>query len=88
MTLVKIRRDGNSSVVTLPPSEMEKIHLSVGEFVWVEADEMTGRLIVVPANVQPYARHDVLAVATEVVEEKRELFDRLAAYDRGERVTQ
>lgn len=84
MSFVKVRRDGNSGVVTIPADEMRKAHLSIGDHVQIDVDEATGRVTITPMRIEPRARHDFLEVARGVIVEERELLDRLAAYDRGE----
>ena len=84
MSVVKIREDGNSAVVTIPVDIMRKAHLSTGDHIQFEIDEDTGWLTLIPMQIKPRARYDYREIAREVIAEKRELLDRLAAYDRGE----
>ena len=84
MSFVKVRRDGNSGVVTIPADDLRKAQLSIGEYVQIEVEESTGRVTITPMRIEPRARHDILKIARQVIEEERELLDRLAAYDRGE----
>lgn len=84
MSFVKVRRDGNSGVVTIPAEEMRKAHLSIGDHVQIDVDEASGRVTITPMRIEPRAQHDYREIARQVIEEKRELLDRLAAYDRGE----
>jgi antitoxin component of MazEF toxin-antitoxin module len=84
MSIVKVRADGNSLVVTIPVEEVRKTHLVAGDYVKVEADESSGELTITPMQIKPRARYDYREIAREVIAEKRELLERLAAYDRGE----
>ncbi len=85
MTMVKIRRDGNSSVVTIPTSELNKLNVAVGEYVDIDVDEATGRMIITPMRIEPRTQHTIREASKGIAEEKRGLFERLEAYDRGER---
>lgn len=84
MALQKVRRDGNSTVITLPPEVVAKLDLSLGTYVEVEADEERGRIIVAPVSIQPRARRDFSEVARKVTARNRGLHARLERYDRGE----
>lgn len=83
MSIVKVRADGNSLVVTIPVEEVRKSHLSAGDHVKVEADESSGNLTIIPMQIKPRARYDFHEVVRDVIAEERELLDRLAEYDRG-----
>lgn len=85
MTMVKIRRDGNSSVVTIPTSELNKLNVAVGEYVEIDVDEATGRMIITPMRVEPRNQQPIRDASKGIADEKRGLFERLEAYDRGER---
>lgn len=84
VALVKVRRDGNSTVITLPPDLVKKFNLEIGSHVQVTADEQNGCLIVEPVAITPRARHDFLEASRRVIERNRELYERLKRYDRGE----
>lgn len=85
MTMVKIRRDGNSSVVTIPASELDKLKVAVGQYVDIDADEATGRIIITPMHIEPRKQRTTRDASKGIADEKRGLFERLEAYDRGER---
>ena len=76
MAVRKIRRDGNSLVVTIPVEEAAKAHLAAGDYVQVEADKATGELRILP--VRPSRRPDFLRIGHQVIRENRTLLDRLA----------
>ncbi|HVB63537.1 MAG TPA: AbrB/MazE/SpoVT family DNA-binding domain-containing protein [Nitrolancea sp.] len=84
MSLVKVRRDGNSGVVTIPAEDMRKAHLSIGDHVQIEVEEESGRVTITPIRIEPRAHYDFLEVVHDVIVEERELLDRLAAFDRDE----
>lgn len=85
MTFSRVRRDENGDlVISIPTEIVSKAGLQVGDHVQVEADEATGRLTITRVPIEPRARHNFREIAHEVIEEHRELLNRLAAYDRGE----
>ncbi len=84
MGLAKVRRDGNSAVVTIPAKELVQARLAIGDSVTVDVIEETGQVVLTPVSIQPRAKHNIRDVARDVIAEKRRLFERLAAYDRGE----
>ncbi len=84
MTMVKVRRDGNSSVVTIPTSELNKLHVAIGEYVDIEVDEIAGCMTITPMRVEPRTQRSIREASRGLADEKRRLFKRLEAYDRGE----
>ena len=68
MALVRVRRDGNSLAVTIPRREVQKAQLTEGDYVNVEADEATGRVVIEPVAVSPRSR-----VRPEVLEAGRKV---------------
>lgn len=79
MQLVKIRRVGNSNVVTLP-REFESVGYSEGRTVAV-ARTSSGDLLLVPES---RLREYIQDLGRQVIDEDREALAMLAAYDRGE----
>ncbi len=79
MQIVKIRRVGNSNVISLP-KEFEKAGFVPGVSVLVE-ETPAGELVITPAS---RLRRDFREIARKVVAENREALDMLGAYDRGE----
>ncbi len=79
MKIVKIRRVGNSNVITLP-REFEALGFTPGTEVAIDytAD---GGLHILPINKVKQNFDDIVR---RVVAEDREALDMLAAYDRGE----
>ena len=82
MQVVKIRRVGNSNVVTLP-HQLEAAGYTPGTSVVVEQTP-TGELLLMP---EARLRERIQAIGQRVIEEHREALDLLAAYDRGEAVS-
>lgn len=81
MRVVKIRRVGNSNVVTLP-HELEAAGYTAGTSVAVERTA-TGEVLLVPER---RVREGIRELGRRVIEEDREALELLAAYDRGEPV--
>jgi AbrB family looped-hinge helix DNA binding protein len=75
MVLRKVRRDGNSLVVTIPAEEAAKVHLSAGDYVEIETDK-AGALLVRPVQVR--RRPDFVSFGKQIIEEDRRLLDRVA----------
>lgn len=82
MAVRRLRRDGNSLVVTIPPEEAGKAHLVEGGYVEVEADEATGGLRIYPVQTRKAGvRPGIIDIGRQVIQEDRTLLERLAAYD-------
>lgn len=81
MQVVKIRRVGNSNVVTLP-HELEAAGYTAGTSVVVEQTS-TGEVLLVP---EARVRESIREIGRRVIREDREALELLAAYDRGEPV--
>ena len=79
MKLVKIRRVGNSNVVSLP-REFEEAGYVEGTTVAIERAP-GGELVIVPES---QLRENVGSIARRAIEANRGALDILAAYDRGE----
>lgn len=79
MHVVKVRRVGNSNVVTLP-QEYEAAGYTPGTSVVVEQTP-TGEILVVPES---RVRERVREIGRRVIDEHREALDLLEAHDRGE----
>ena len=71
--------------MTIPTSELDKLKVAVGEYVNIDADEATGRIIITPMRIEPRNQRTFREASQGIADEKRGLFDRLEAYDRGER---
>lgn len=79
MEIVKIRRVGNSNVVSLPRS-LEEFGYVPGTHVAVEI-QPDGEILLRPVES---ARAQIRAIVRKVVAERRGAFDILTKYDRGE----
>jgi antitoxin component of MazEF toxin-antitoxin module len=79
MQIVKIRKSGNSNVVSLPKSFV-RAGFQEGQTVVIELLE-TGELLLTPVE-----RHQesIRARAPEIVARRRPALERLTAYERGE----
>jgi antitoxin component of MazEF toxin-antitoxin module len=76
--VVKIRRVGNSNVVTLP-REFERGGYAAGDSVVIE-QLPTGELLLVPAS---RLREHIREIGRRNIEKHREALDMLEAHDRG-----
>lgn len=83
MSLVKVRRDGNSLAITIPMKEARKAHLEEGMYVKIEIDEESRSLSIGPVLIQPRLRSEAMDAGRRVLATKRGLYRRLAAYDSG-----
>ncbi len=79
MDSVKIRRVGNSNVVSLS-RDFEELGYTEGTDVVVESLP-TGELLIMPAA---RVRTHVREIGRRALAENREALEKLAAYDRGE----
>lgn len=79
MQIVKVRRVGNSNVVTLPKS-VESAGFAAGASVVVEALP-SGEVMLVP---EALLRERIRAIGRRVIAEDQEALEILAAHDRGE----
>ncbi len=81
MTLVRVRRQGNSTVVTLAQDVLEKVQLKDGDMIEERVDAQ-GRILLQPVTVQPRVRPHVAAAIKRAVAKDRRVLDRLAEHDR------
>ena len=81
MALRRVRRDGNSLVVTIPAGDAQKARVTEGTLVDIYADEASGAIEIHPVEVRP--RRNFVEAAREVAEKNRGLLDRLEEYDRN-----
>ncbi len=84
-TTGRIERDEHGNFVIKIPLDLAKqAGLKAGDYARVEADERSGEMTITRVPIEPRANYDIREVGLRVIEEERELLDRLAAYDRGE----
>ena len=69
MSIVKVRRYGNSGVVTIPADVLRKARLNIGDPVQIEVDEAKGQLFVIRTRIESPARHDIEEIGRQVIEE-------------------
>jgi antitoxin component of MazEF toxin-antitoxin module len=81
MEIVKVRRVGNSNVMSVPRSFVRGGY-EAGQAVIIEQLE-TGQLLVSPVESH---REALRAMARKIVRRRRGLLERFAAHDRGEGV--
>lgn len=81
MKIVKIRRVGNSNVITLP-REFEALGFTAGESVAIDQLADGELQIMTQAQLRAHIRD----IGRRVIAEDREALELLAAYDRGEEV--
>ena len=82
MTLVKVRRDGNSLAITIPVEEARAAQIEEGMYVDIALESLRPGLHVEPMAIRPRGRPEVLSAGRRVLEKNRGLYDRLAAHDR------
>ena len=79
MSVIHVRRVGNSSVVTLPQEVMERAHLRDGDLVQPRVDR-SGRVVLEAVTVTPRAqRREIIRSAAQ---RERTVLRRLADHDR------
>jgi len=81
MALRRVRRDGNSLVVTIPSADAQKAHVTEGTMVDIYTNEKSGAIEIHPVEIRH--RRDFVAAGREVIEKNRGLLNRLEEYDKG-----
>lgn len=79
MTVIHVRRVGNSSVVTLPQEVMEQAHLRDGDLVQPRVDR-SGRVVLEAVTVTP--REQRREIIRDAARRERNVLRRLAEHDR------
>ncbi len=79
MTVIHVRRVGNSSVVTLPQEVMEQAHLRDGDLVQPRVDR-SGRVVLEAVSVTP--REQRREIIRRAARRERPVLQRLAEHDR------
>lgn len=79
MTVIHVRRVGNSSVVTLPQDVMEQAHLRDGDLVQPSVDR-NGRVVLEAVTVTP--REQRREIIRNAARRERTVLRRLAEHDR------
>ncbi len=81
MTLVRVRKQGNSMVVTLAQEVLDEAKIHDGDYVKQHVDKQ-GRIVIAPVTVQPRISPKMAAAIKSAARDKRPVLDRLAAHDR------
>lgn len=79
MTVIHVRKVGNSSVVTLPQDVMEQAHLRNGDLVQPRVDR-SGRVVLEAVTVTP--REQRREIIRNAARRERTVLRRLAEHDR------
>ena len=81
MTLVRVRRQGNSAVVTLTQEVLEKARLNDGDLIQQTVDAR-GRIVIEPVTVRPRVSEKMGRAIRSAARDKRPVLRRLAEHDR------
>ena len=80
MALVRVRKQGNSTVVTLAQEVMERVQLNDGDLV-EETVDSRGRIVLQAVSVQPRLTTKMATAIRSAARDKRGVLKRLAKYD-------
>jgi len=78
--LIRVRKQGNSMVVTLAQDVLERAHLSAGDLVEARADK-NGRVIIEAVSVKPRVSPRMIAAIRTAAQKERRVLKRLAEHD-------
>lgn len=81
MALVRVRKQGNSTVVTLAQEVMEQVQLNDGDLV-EETVDARGRIVLQAVSVEPRLTTKMATAIRSAAREKRSVLRRLAEHDR------
>ena len=81
MTLVRVRKQGNSTVVTLAQEVMDQVQLSDGDLIEETVDNR-GRIVLQAVSVQPRVSEAMAKAIKSAARDKRAVLRRLADHDR------
>ncbi len=81
MTLLKVRRHGNSLAVTLTPEVLQQAKLREGDLVEEKVDGR-GRVVLEPVTVRPRVSPAMAAAIKSAAKKERRVLERLATHDR------
>ncbi len=76
---MKIRRQGRSLAVTLDAATLKAAHLHEGDLVQPTVEN--GTVVLIPVEVVPGVRREVMEIGRRVIEEDAPVLKRLAEYD-------
>jgi putative addiction module antidote len=81
MALVRVRKQGNSTVVTLAQEVVERARLNDGDLI-EETVDARGRVVLQAVSVEPRVRPKMAAAIKSAARDKRAVLRRLAEYER------
>lgn len=81
MALVRVRRQGNSTVVTLAQEIVERAKLSDGDLIEERIDSK-GRIVLEAVTTQPRISAKMATAIKGAARDKRAVLNRLAEHDR------
>ena len=81
MSLIRVRKQGNSTVVTLPQEILDQAHVKDGDLVEERVDDR-GRIVLEAVSVQPRVSAKMAAAIKSSAKKDRHVLNRLAAHDR------
>lgn len=81
MALVRVRKQGNSTVVTLAQEVVEQARLSDGDLI-EETVDARGRVVLQAVNVEPRISPKMATAIRTSARDKRSVLRRLAEYQR------
>ena len=81
MALVRVRKQGNSTVVTIAQEVMEQLQLNDGDLV-EETVDARGRMVLQAVSVEPRITTKMTNSIRSAARDKRSVLKRLAEHDR------
>jgi putative addiction module antidote len=81
MALVRVRKQGNSTVVTLAQDVVERAQLNDGDLI-EETVDARGRIVLQAVSVEPRVSRKMASAIKSAARDKRSVLRRLAEYDR------
>lgn len=81
MALVRVRKQGNSTVVTLAQEVMDQVRLNDGDLI-EETVDARGRIVLQAVSVRPRVATKMARAIRTSARDKRSVLRRLAEYER------
>lgn len=81
MALVRVRKQGNSTVVTLAQEVMDQVRLNEGDLI-EETVDARGRIVLQAVRVEPRVTTKMATAIRTSARDKRSVLRRLAEYER------
>lgn len=82
MALVRVRKQGNSTVVTIAQEVMEQVQLNDGDLI-EETVDSRGRIVLQAVSIEPRITTKMVNAIRSAARDKRSVLKRLAEHDRG-----